>query len=204
MHKYFRIRIFSLLFITSLCLTSCSDDDNSIPSEETKFTIQGSDYLTPNGYLILDDGPSYTNAFVLGFMDGVLIEDNVNGSSISINTNHAVVLQVELGGANVSSEQDVIITDGTTYTLTNESAALTNITSFSDIHTVNGSSYGEPNAATYFEFTNIGSGVVTINSIVIDYVARTGTVDCDYNITDDNGITIQGMYKGEFNIINEF
>jgi hypothetical protein len=190
------------LFLT-LLLLSCGDDDNT-PTSTNEFTISGTDYATPNGYLILDDGPSFTNAFMLGFIDGILIEDNVNGSSISTNTTQGIVLQVDFGGSNVSSEQDVIINNSTTYILTDETTALTNISSFSDTHIINGVTYGEPDNANYFELGLNGNGTVTINNITIDYLARTGTVDCTYSFVDDNGVTVNGQFDGNFEIINEF
>ena len=53
-------------------------------------------------------------------------------------------------------------------------------------------------------YENSGNGNVTINTITIDYVARVGTVDCSYNITDDNGISITGEFNGTFEILNGF
>ncbi len=55
-----------------------------------------------------------------------------------------------------------------------------------------------------YSISESNSGTLTINTIVIDYVARVGTVDCSYQITDDNGIVITGNYNGSFNILNGF
>lgn len=197
----------TFLLLTALIVSCGSDDDNST-SSTNKFSIQGLDYVTPNGYLILDDGPSYTNAFILTFLEGTMREDNVNGSSISTNTNHGIALSVKLGTNQVTSEQAITntITSGTTFTLSDDGRAITDITSYSNVYTFSGVQYGDPDDATanLYEINNLGSGSVTVNSFTVDLTARTGTVDCNYTITDENNVVITGSYNGTFEIINEF
>ena len=197
-----------ILFSLLLLSTSCgNNDDNNSRSLDNAFTINGTNYETPNAYLVFDDNSPYGDAFFLDFLDSDLREDAVNGISVSSNMNHGVVLFVEHSQNDVLTEQDIIIANNTTYPLEKgNTLALTNVTGFIDTYTYNGITYGEPdlNASNVYEIENSGSGTLTINKIVIDYVARVGTVDCSYQITDDNGIVITGNYNGSFNILNGF
>ena len=198
---------FYLIAITLLLLvtTSCKKDVDDAPLDRNEFTVQGTDYLTPNAYLILDDGPSvFTNGFMLVFLEGTMRKDNTNGSSISTDTHHGIALVVMHGGT-VSSEQAVII-NNTTYPLDDDTSALTNISNYTNTYTYNSIQYGDPDDAGANEFivNNGTGGSVIINSISIDYVARNGTVDCSYDFLDENNVRITGQFLGNFEIINSF
>lgn len=199
---------FALGLLVVLNLNSCgNDDDNSTPLPINKFTVQGTDYETPKAYLVFDDSTPYGDAFFLNLLDSDMREDSVNGMSVSSNLTQGIVLLVEHGPVAVLTEQDVNIASNTTYQLDKEnSLALTNVTGFNDTYIYNGITYGEPDQTTanVYKIENSGNGTVTINSITIDYVARTGTIDCTYQLTDDNGIIIAGNYSGNFNILNGF
>lgn len=201
-----KMKILKILILFSVLFMMSCDKEEKIEIVN-QFTVQGTgqstDHITPNGYLILDDGPSFTNAFMLLFTDGDFIEDTVNGSSLSTDAGVAIVLVVKFGGPNVSSEQAVPVATGT-YNLDDNTAVVTNITSFDDTHFVGSVEYGEIDQATFYEIETTGSGTLTIDQINIDYAARTGTVECNYSITADNGDIITGSYTGTFDIINEF
>ncbi|HIP49600.1 MAG TPA: hypothetical protein EYG92_11625 [Lutibacter sp.] len=196
-----------LIAITFLLLfnISCKKDVEDTPQALNEFTVQGADYLTPNAYLILDDGPSvYTNGFMLAFLEGTMREDSTNGSSISTDTNHGIALVVMHGGT-VNSEQAVVI-NNTTYALDDETSTLTNITNYTNTYTHNGIQYGDPDdtGANEYIINNGTGGSVIINSINIDYVARNGTIDCSYDFLDENNVRVIGQFLGSFEIINEF
>jgi hypothetical protein len=196
----------------ALLLTQCKKDSSSTPScppssvsIDNEYTINNNDYITPNAYLILDDGPVFTDGFGIALTDGILREDNVNGSSLSTTSQNAVILWVMHGG-DVNSEQAVNVSPNT-YTLDSESAVLTGITQFFDTYTHNNVVYGEPDADTVnllSTIENSGTGTLVLNSINIDYILRVGTISCTYSMIDDNNLQVSGSFNGTFDIINEF
>lgn len=199
------------LLILTVILTliiNCKKDEESTRDNENKFTVEAADYLTPNGYLLLDDGPSYTNSFGLVFLEGTMREDNINGSSISTDTNHGIVLWVDFGNTNVNSEQAITnnIIDNSTYPVNDETTAITDIITYTNTYMDGGIQYGDPDdaSATLYVVNATGSGSLTINTFTVDLVARTGTVDCTYAFLDDNGVNVSGQFDGSFDIINEF
>ncbi len=198
----------ALLTAILILTVGCKKDDDSAKEDENKFTIQGTDYETLNGYLLLDDGPSYTNSFGLVFLEGTMREDNINGSSISTDTNHGIVVFVEFGNTNVNSEQAItnMIIDNSTYPVDDETTAITDIISYTDTYMNGGIQYGNPDdaTATLYVVNATGSGSLTINTFTVDLSARTGTVDCSYTFLDDNGANVSGQFDGTFEIINEF
>lgn len=199
-----------ILLIVSvfMLIVTCKKDDDSARDNDNKFTIQGTDYQTPNGYLLLDDGPSYTNSFGLVFLEGTMREDNTNGSSISTDTNHGIVVFVKFGTSNVSSEQAITnnIIDNTTYPVDDETTAIKDIITYNNTYTYGGVQYGDPEdaTATTYVVNASGSGSLIINTFTVDLVARTGNVDCTYSFVDDNGVNVTGQFDGTFEIINEF
>ena len=204
--KYLK-SILALLVITSL--SNCSPDEAPPqPLGNNVFNIAGTQYDTNHGYLLLDDGPQYNDAFGLCFINGILREDNINGSSIETTTTHGVVLWIELSNAIVNSEQDVTnqIVNNSSFNLDSETTAITNIVNFHDTYTYNGVLYGEPDDSTsiLYEIGATGNGHVNINSFTVNLTTRTGTLDCDYSFIDDNNHTITGAFNGSFDIINEF
>lgn len=194
----------SLLFAFLLLLaSSCQDDDQPI-TPANHFEVNGTMYLTPQAYLILDDGPAYQNQYGFAFMDGALREDNVNGSSVSTDTRQGGVVWVENGPGTVNSEQAVLINRGI-HTLDDESLVFTAVQGFTDTYGFGGKTWGDPDiaAADITEIGLGGNGTVTINAVSIDYVLRTGTVDLSYTFSDGTQ-TVTGTYVGGFGIINEF
>jgi hypothetical protein len=201
-------KIFTLLLLTTITF-GCGGDDDNTPTPTNEFAIQGTDYATPNAYIIMEPNPNPENAFFLYFSNGSLILDTTVNPEIlmSTNTSQLISLLVHHGGANVSGQQSINLSSGQTYTLNNQnSGAGINIGGFTDIATINGSQYGELDElqSTIYKIENSGSGSVTVNTFTINYVTNTGTIDCTYTMTDDNGVLISGSYSGNFNLISNF
>jgi hypothetical protein len=194
----------SFLCLFILCFAGGCQDDDQAQRPASGFDVDAQVYLTPKLYLILDDGPVFTNSFGFAVLNGEMREDNVNGASISAQTTHGGILWVENGPGTVSSEQAVSVNVGT-HTLNDESLMFTNVLSFDDTYTFGGQTWGEPDIAPadMIEIGSLGNGTLTINAITIDYTTRTGTVDLTYNVSDGTRFT-GGNYVGSFEIINEF
>lgn len=193
-----------LLVPTFLLLASgCQDDDQPI-APSNHFEVNGVTYLTPQAYLILDDGPPYQDQYGFAFLDGELREDNTNGSSVSTGTSRGGVVWVKNGPGTVNSEQAVLINPGT-HTLNDESLVFTAIQGFTDTYGFGGKTWGDPDiaAADVIEIGTTGNGSVTIHALTIDYGLRTGTIDMSYFLSDGTK-TVTGTYSGGFGIINEF
>lgn len=198
------LKLFTI--ILTLILMSCNSDDDTSTLAATvsnSFDVDSTNYNTPNGFLFLDDGPPFTNKFFFVFTDGMFREDTVNGASISTDADVASALFVELGPGTVATEMDVLVNPGT-YLLDSQSEIITQINTFQDTYVNSGVTYGEPDDADILTINTTGNGALTINSINIDYVARSGTVDVTYSLTANNGEIINGTYVGTFSIINEF
>lgn len=193
----------SLLFVT--LSFGCEDDDPVVfPPQNNAFSIAAESFATFNAYLILDDGPNFSDQYGFAFLAGELREDNVNGSSMSTDGTFGSIVWVENSAGTVASEQAVAVLPGI-HALNDESLAFTAVAGFTDTYNFGGKTWGEPdiNTGDLTEVGQSGNGTLTINSITIDYVLRTGTVDLSYTFTD--GIkTVTGTYTGSFGIINEF
>ena len=191
-----------------LHLSSCGNDDppESNASSNNEFTVLCCPIATPNAFLILDDGPNFTNAFRLAFTDGQLREDNVNGIGFSTNMKQLVWIGTNFGSGTVSPES--VVTNAittTTHPINSESIAQINITTWVDTYMYNGQQWGTIDDAGSSNFPSTASfGTNTIHSFTVDLVARNGTIDCDYTYVDNNNITISGHFDGSFKIINEF
>jgi hypothetical protein len=197
---------FSILTFLFLTLSfGCEDDDPVVfPPQNNAFQIAADGYATYNAYLILDDGPAYSDQYGFAFLAGELREDNVNGSSMSTDGTYGSIAWVQNSTGTLASEQAVAVLPGI-HTLDDESLAFTAVTNYTDTYNFGGKTWGNPdiNAGDLIEIGQTGNGTLTINSITIDYVLRTGTVDLSYTFTDGNR-TVNGTYTGNFGIINEF
>lgn len=197
------------LIIFGFLLVQCSGDDESNPTTTNKFTYNNQDFSTQNAYLILDDQPSpYTNAFMFAFIDGEMREDNINGSSITTDNQYGLVVHVELGSGMVNAESDItnVISGTTTFSLSDDSRAILNITNYTNTYNFGGKIYGEPDDATadLHDVNVTGNGTLTINSFTVDLTVRTGTLDATYHFTDEHNHTFNGNFNGTFKIINSF
>ena len=195
--------LLAFLFIT--LSFGCEDDDPVVfPPEDNAFSIAAESFATHNAYLILDDGPAYTDQYGFVFIAAEMREDNINGSSVTTDCTYGSVVWVRNSSGTVASEQAVAVLPGT-HTLYNESLAFTAVAGFDDTYNFGGKTWGDVdiNSADIVEIDQLGNGTVTINSVNIDYVLRTGTVDLSYTFTDGTK-TVNGNYVGAFEIINEF
>jgi hypothetical protein len=193
----------ALLFVT--LSFGCEDDDPVVfPPQNNAFQIAADGYATYNAYLILDDGPNFTDQYGFAFLARELREDNINGSSVSTDCTYGSITWVQNSTGTVASEQAVAVLPGI-HTLDDESLAITAVANFTDTYNFGGKTWGDPdiNAGDITEIGQNGNGTLTINSITIDYVLRTGTVDLSYTFTDGTK-TVNGTYDGSFKIINEF
>lgn len=193
-----------IFLLLAVVVVSCGSDDNNTTLTTNKFTVQNTDFATPNAYVLVEDNPTPEDSFFLTFLDGNLAFEPVTTNTlVSTNTSNFVILLVSNGGT-VSGQQNININAGQTYTLNKQnSAVLTNIGAYTDLATINGGQFGEPDGtqSTVYKIENTGNGTVTINTLTIDYVTKTGSIDCNYSITDDNGVSITGSYTGNFSII---
>ena len=192
------------ILLLGIIIFGCGNDKDDINTlnEENKFEINSTDYSTSNGYLLLDNGPTYTNGFAFAFLDEPMVEHN--GNTVPVSTKHAVAIFVSLGQTPVSTEQDITntIISNSTFTLDDDSLAITNISNFTNTYTLGNVQYGEidDTNATVFDINMLANNSLNINSFSVDLAARTGTVDCNYSFIDLNGVTISGSYNGNFEI----
>lgn len=199
----------SLLVLLTVCiLTSCeTPEPMGLPPINNDFEIANVAYPTPNAYLMLDDGPPYTNIAAFAFLNGTLVETSTGGIAASTDTSHAAVLAVRFGSGTVPTEADITnsITN-TVHILDGETEFLTNVSTFTNTYMVGSIEYGQPdeNSANHFTLDTTGGGSINILSLTVDLVARTGTILCTYTLVDDNNVPITGTYQGNFTIINNF
>ncbi len=204
------IKILVVLVLT--LFFNCEADDpaplSPPPLSTNSFSISSVQYDTDQAYLLLDDGPQYNDGFGLVFINGNMIEDNVNGASVETTTTQGAVLWVEFSNTDVTSEQAVTnqIINNSNFNLDRETSAITNITNYTDTFVDNGVQYGEPDEtnATIYEIGLTGNGSINIISFTVDLVTRTGNIDCSYTFLDENNNTVSGVFTGSFGIINEF
>ncbi|WP_367392865.1 hypothetical protein [Lewinella sp. LCG006] len=201
-----RKMIFIALFSMALLLgTACDDDNGPQPGvPDNSFAIGTTNYPTTNAYLLLDDGPNYLDQYGILLADTDFREDNVNGISMNTNGKHAVVLWVNNSSTLFTNEQDVMISIGT-HVLDEESTAIYDIIQFEDTYPLGTDTYGEPseNGASVVEAGSSGGGNVTINSVTVDYTARTAQLDISYTLT--NGVvSLNGQFIGNAGLLNGF
>lgn len=195
----------TLLSVAFLLGTACEDDggpQQGVPFNS--FDIGTTNYPTTNAYLLLDDGPDYLDQYGILLADTDFREDNVNGISMNTNGKHAVVLWVNNSSTLFTNEQDVIISVGT-HVLDEESTAIYDILQFEDTYSLGADTYGEPNenGANVVEVGSSGTGTVTINSVSVDYSARTAQLDISYTLTN-GAVSISGQFIGNTGLLNGF
>ena len=195
-------KLLQLFFIASI-LFSCTPDP-VVSNTGNSFSIGADDYDTPHAYLFYGNNPSYRDGFMIALTDAPIIQDNVNGAGVATSMTHGAVLFVKHSSNYFPTEQQVSITN-TTYTLDKSNTTVfSSITSFSDTFVNGGITYGDPDTdpANKHIIETTGSGTIIINAITIDFVARTGTIDCTYQVTADSGTVTTGNYVGTFEIRN--
>lgn len=198
------IKTLSLAFVATI-LFSCTATDPFTPTENT-FAINATEFDTPNAYLILDDGPQFKDGFFLVLANAPLIQNGTNGAAAATTMTQAAVLFVKNSPNPVASEQLVQINPTTHVLNTADTEILTNMSVFTNTFLDSGISYGEPSHlnANFYEIPTGGNGTLTINNITIDYILRTGTIDCTYQMTASTGEIIAGNYSGTFGILSGY
>lgn len=199
---------FTLIMLTLFFAVSCNNDDDNGPMAvyNNQVVIAGSVTDTPNAYAIFDDNPGpYNDAFFIVLTNGSLVEDNINGISTTTDTHIAVALVVDNGGQ-VNTENQINFNVATYPLEKDNTVVVENITLFTGTYIDNGVTYGEidEDSAVSYGIENSGAGTLEIISITKDFSARTGTITCEYSITDDNGVIITGDYQGNFEMLNGF
>lgn len=198
-------KIFTILLLATIVSACGGDDDNNPPqTNNNEATINGTTYQIKSASLGLDAGPSYNNQFSLIFTDGLINVNALNAPTVETNTTTmGIGLFVDLGSTPLSTEQAVVNNITTsTYNLSDDTGVINNVVNFTDTYMLNGIQYGEFDDAgvTSFEVNNLGSGIITIHSFLVDLTARTGSVDCDFSFTDDTGKLVSGNYSGSLKI----
>lgn len=190
------------LFAASLFLFSCTATDPITETPNT-LTVGATEFETPHAYVILDDGPQFKDGFFIVLANAALIQNGNNGAAVETTMTHAAVLFVKNSPNTVASEQLVQINPTTHGLNASDTEILTNVTLFNDTFSNGGITYGQPSHtnANYYEIPTAGNGTVTITNITIDYVNRTGTITCTYQLTASSGENITGNYSGTFGLL---
>lgn len=222
-----KINHLKLLFVVLLAF-NCGSDDNanttpqSLPGDtNTEFVIGTDAYVATNAYLLLDDATldnEYDRTFTFVFSDQDIVEDSANEIAYNTSTTHFTKFTCQLI-ATVTNEADIplftwtntlpvnILAEGNHY-------SSTGISSFNNTIMVSGNNYGQPDVVTNsYNHSALGIGstahdtpnhLLEINAFTYDLTARTGTIDCTYTYRDDNGVLVEGVYVGNYNILTAF
>lgn len=184
---------------------------------DTEFVIGAEAFVTHKAYLLLDDAAgNFEREFSFVFTDGDLIEDAANGIAFETTTTHFTKITCNLIGMSMTEAQLPIFTwpvqnPSTSIIMEGNNYTHIDIASFNTINTVGGLSFGQVDTSTNYSHLGQAQGSInhpthlfTVNSITVDLVAGTGTIDCSYNYDDDNGINISGVFVGNYKILTAF
>jgi len=99
-----------ITILTLALFFNCEINDDVLPGpppplSNNEFTIGTNAYDTTDAYLLLDDGPNYTEAFALTFINGKMREDTTNGISLETSTTQGVVLWVNFSNGTVTTDR---------------------------------------------------------------------------------------------------
>lgn len=216
-----------------LCLSAivlimgCSADDNvSTPTPpampgatSTEFVIGTNAYVTPKAYLLVDDASGdFERSFSFVFSNGDIIEDANDQIAFETSTTHYTKITCNLIATKPTLAETAffiwdpqsnpngflnIIMEGNNY-------SEHDITTFTNTYTAGAQTFGQPDISTLFNHTGFPDGdlphghVFTINSRTFDLNTNTGTIDCSYSYKDDNNVTINGVFVGNFEILTAF
>ncbi len=204
-HSVYYFSFFLLLFM----LSSCSDDDKD-SSTSNQFEYFETEYHTPNVYLyfesnsVLDpqtglESEVFDNEITIVLTDGIFSPENCIWG-FSIDTKQYMYLSVVLDDIEVGNLSDVDISSRS-YTLSNETETVTEISEITVFCTDNGKDYGEVDSGFFLPFSTTDTGTLSIQSVDIDYEAKTGTMECSYTINSAAVESITGSFKGRFAIV---
>ncbi len=195
--------VFKIFLITIACnLISCDQNDD-VSTTVNKFTIDATDYDTPNAYIEFDeDNQDEINFF---FTNGRMI-DNVNNipSSdggiddyhFSVNTTNFVFINIQDGANGNVLTPYPNIQVGNTYVGGASDSVILSGSIISLGYFSNGFEFGFGDENNTIMHAQNGNPNITINSYNFDTTTNTGTIDVDYTY---NGIT--GHYDGTIGVI---
>jgi PBP1b-binding outer membrane lipoprotein LpoB len=64
------------LLIGIMLFTACkSDDDSSEPENQSKFTVNGTEYLTPNGYILSYFEDPFNSSHAIYLINGTILNN---------------------------------------------------------------------------------------------------------------------------------
>ncbi len=184
---------------------------------DTEFVIGTDAFVTPKAYILLDDAAGgYEREFSFVFTDGAVIEDAANGIAFETATTHFTKITCNLIATSATQAQLPIFVwpvqnPSTSIIMEGNNFTNTSITSFNDIASVGGVSFGQVDTSINYSHTGQAQGSIshlthlfTVNSITVDLAAGTGTIDCTYFYEDDNNVSISGVYIGTYEILTAF
>lgn len=194
----------------------------SVPGNTTTEFVIGTDaYVTPKAYLLVDEAATdgeYDRAFTFVFTDGEIIEDATD--EIAFETSTTVFTKVTcnlIATKPTLAETSFFIWDPqsnpngfVSIIMNGHNYSEYGITNFSNINTVNGQTFGQPNGGMAHNHTALPNGdgsnghLLTINARTFDLNNMTGTIDCSYSYVDDNGISVTGVFVGPYEIFTAF
>jgi hypothetical protein len=195
--------------------------ESSVPGNtNTEFVIGSDAYVTPKAYLLVDDASldgEYDREFTFVFTDGDIIEDATN--EIAFETTTTVFTKVTcnlIATKPTLAETAFFIWDPQTtpngflnIIMNGNNYSRYGVSNFTNTMSVASQTFGQPADGTLHNHTAIppGSGVtnlLTINARTFDLNTMTGTIDCSYSYVDDNGVTVTGVFVGNYEILTAF
>jgi len=191
------MKIITLILLTlTISLTACDPNDD-IATPTNIFTVSGTDYETANCYIEFDeDNQSEFNLF---FLDGRMIDNQTYPNGVtddylfSLNTSNFVFYNI-VGFA--------FPQQGQTYTGGASDSTIGHGANILDLgFTSNNINFGQgqDGFGTWHLPGPVGP-FITINSYSFDNNTLVGSIDVDYEFTDENGITIAGHYDGNLGV----
>lgn len=212
-------KIFTILFMGTLLLTSCNSDDmdeeqGSEDSTSTNtFSRLGILHTTPNAYLVYSPVLQYdqeTGMDVIKYADRVRLvftngaaTINAEGERVySASTEHLVSLSLrDVTDGQVKDMINDIQFGAGEYTISPGSTVV--VDGNVDInYSENNIDYGELNGY-YLPLTNEDTAEISITSLDIDYESGQGYIQADYSISPGIDGQVAGNYSGSFTILKK-
>lgn len=181
--------LFIGLLIGLLSFSSCNDDDNNLePQNQSKFTINGTEYLTPNGYIISATDGVNNSVHAIYLINGTIINNEWYGlgCDFSNNLTQGVIF-------NIRSTSITELAEGTYNYQLNTSDPTLNETSIStNMVTTN-------NCVT--SSVSIDENQINSGNLIIEKTGNVYTLTYTFSTTDFG--TITGNYIGELQLTTD-
>lgn len=195
--------------------------ESTVPGNtNTEFVIGSDAYITPKAYMLVDDASldgEYDREFTFMFTDGDIIEDATN--EIAFETTTTVFTKVTCNLVFTSptlAATPFFVWDPQTnpngfvsIIMSGNNYSRFGVANFTNTVSVGSQTFGQPSDGTLLNHTALpqGSGetnLLTINARTFDLNTMTGTIDCSYTYVDDNGVTVSGVFVGNYEILTAF